>query len=262
MLLKAAFKLRNVLILAAVIFLTAVTASYLPGTPWVQLATGASGLAVYMAAVAGTLRSDDFRRELELSEKLEIISRLNRACEEQYRRISRRLGKKLREKVIGVLKQKEQLLHYFEKYREDPIKQRIIEQALKLVMAYLKLAGSFSERARELSPQRINELTARINANNRRLGRLKSYQAVLELTRTIEMDEKLLSRLKDEKRQLEMASVRFDQIESSIFSLKHRILSNDISDKESEEIQDAINEATALDNALNEQRRHRQRRSL
>jgi hypothetical protein len=257
--LKAAFKLRNVLILAAGAAIVIGVSNNVSGVPWLPWVAGAAGVAAYTAGVAGTLRSSDFMRELELSEKLEGISRLNHQCNDMYRHVAGRLGRNLRTRVTGVLKQKDELLHYFDQDFDDPVKQRIIEQALKLVMAYISLAGNCSDRMRELSPQRMNELVTRINTNNRRLGSLKNYQAVLELSKTIEMDEKLLQRLRKERKQLEVVNVRLDQIESSIVSFKHRILSNEMSDPEAEEIENAINEASALDNALNEQRRYRQR---
>jgi hypothetical protein len=262
MLLRAALKPRNILILAGGIVLMAGAASYAPEAGWIRIIVGAAGIFAYIAAVIATIRSRDFKREVELSEKLEEINRLNHDINEHYRRVARRLGKNLREKSVRVLRHKDQLLHYFSRYNDDPIKQRIMEQALKLVMAYLKLAASVADRARELSPRCFNELTARINANHRRLGTLKSYQAVLDLTKTIEMDEKLLMRMKEEKNSLETAGVRLDQIESNIVGFKHRILSNEISDTGYEEIENAINEATALDNALNEHRRYRRRSSL
>lgn len=262
MLIKAALKFRNILILAAGVFLTAGAAVYMPDASWLSWIVGAAGAIAYTAGVAGTLKSTDFQREAALAEKLEGIERLNRECHDLYRKISRRLGKNLRNKVIRVLRLKDELMHYFDEYCEDPVKQRIIEQSLKLVIAYIRLAGNYADRMRELSSQNLSELEQRINVNNRKLGSLKSYQAVLELTKTVEMDEKLLQRLKDERKELEMVSVRLDQIESSIDSFKHRILSDDMSDPETEEIEDAINEATALDNALNEQRKYRQRGRL
>lgn len=262
MLIRAAFKFRNILILAAGMLLTAGAGSYAPGVSWLPWLVGAAGAGAYMAGVAGTLKSADFKREVELSEKLGDISRLDRDCSSLYRSVSGRLGRDLRMKVVRVLRQKDELLHYFDDCCEDPLKQRIIQQALKLVMAYIRLAGNYADRMRELSQQNLNELVHRINVNNRRLGSLKSYQAVLELTKTIEMDEKLLQRLRDERNELEMVNVRLDQIESSIAGFKHRILSSDMSDPETEEIENAINEATALDNALNEHRRLRQRGRL
>ncbi len=259
MLFKAAFKFRNVLILAAGAFLAAGASAYAPDITWLPWVVGAAGVASYTAGVVVTLQSRDFIRELELSEKLEGICRLNQECNDMYRRISGSLGKNLRSRVTRVMRQKEELLRCFDRYNDDPVKQRVIEQALKLVIAYISLAGNCSDRIRELSPQYMNELVTRINTNNRRLGSLKNYQAVLELTRTIEMDEKLLQRLREERSQLEMVGVKLDQIESNIVAFKHRILSKEMSDPVTEEIENAINEASALDNALNEQRRFRQR---
>ncbi len=255
----AAFKFRNLMILMAGLTLAAGVSSLVPDISWLPWVVGAAGIATYTAGVIGTLKSSEFRRELELSEKLEGISRLDNECNNMYRNISKRLGRNLRTRVISVLKQKDELMHCFDKYSDDPIKQKIIEQSLKLVMAYISLAGNCSDRMRELSQENLKELENRININNRRLGSLKNYQAVLELTKTVEMDEKLLRSLRDERGQLEIINVRLDQIESSIVGFKHRILSNDISDPETEEIENAINEAAALDNALNEQRRYRER---
>lgn len=258
MYLKAAFKFRNLMILAAGFLLTAGAYSY-SDLSWLPYVLGAAGFTAYVSGIIGTSKSNEFKSEIQLSEKLDGINRLSWECNSLYRRISGRLGKNLRIKTVKVLKQKEELMNYFNRYSEDPIKQKIIEQALKLVIAYLNLAGNYSDRMRELSQQNLNELVSRININNRRLGSLKNYQAVLELTKTVEMDEKLLRNLKEERTQLEMVNVRLEQIESSIVGFKHRILSSDLSDPETEEIENAINEATALDNALNENSRLRQR---
>jgi citrate synthase len=105
----------------------------------------------------------------------------------------------------------------------------------------------------------MNELLSRINTNNRKLGSLKNYEAVLELTKTVEMDEKLLKNLQDEREELEMVNVKLDQIESTIVGFKHRILSSELSDPETEEIENVINEASALDSALNEHVKSRMR---
>lgn len=259
MYLKAALKFRNLLFLLAGLVLALGTSSSQGAPEWLPLLFAAAGGASYFVAVYRTANSDKFKYELALSDKLEGISRLNWECNDLYRRISRNLGKTLRAKAVGVLKQKEELMHYFDRYSDDPIKQRIIEQALKLVMAYFNLASNYSDRMRELSQQNLNDLTLRINTNNRKLGSLKNYEAVLELTKTVEMDEKLLKNLKEEREELEMVNVRLDQIESTIVGFKHRILSSDLSDPETEEIETVINEATALDNALNEHSRTRQR---
>jgi hypothetical protein len=259
MYLKAALRFKNILFPLAGLILAMGTASSFNNPGWLPYAIAAAGGATYLVAVYRTANSDKFRAEIALFDKLDGINKLSWECNSLYRHISRSLGKTLRTKAIGVIKQKEELMEYFNKYSEDPIKQRIIEQALKLVMAYFNLASNYSDRMRELSQQNFNDLISRININNRKLGSLKNYDAVLELTKTVEMDEKLLKNLKEEREELEMVNVRLDQIESTIVGFKHRILSSDLSDPETEEIENVINEASALDNALNEHGRLRRR---
>ena len=256
---KAALKFKNIMLLIAGTVLAIGASNAAPGIPWLSMALVAAGVVAYVSSVVRTVKSSKFIEEFELSEKLDDINKLSWECNSLYRRLSRSFGKNQRTKAIGVLKQKEELMNYFNKYNEDPIKQRIIQQALKLVAAYFNLAGNYSDRMRELSQQNLNDLVSRININNRKLGYLKNYEAVLELTRTVEMDEKLLKNLKEEREELEMVNVRLDQIESTVVGFKHRILSSELSDSETEEIENAINEASALDNALNEHRRNRQR---
>lgn len=259
MYLRAALKFKNILMLAAGLILAAGVSSATPDTTLLPYVFGTAGVLAYTAGVIHTARSSEFKEELKLSEKLDDINKLSWQCNSLYRQVSRRLGRNQRIKTAKVLKQKEELVTYFDRYNEDPIRQKIVEQALKLVIAYFNLAVNYCDRMGDLSQQNLNELVARINLNNRKLGSLKNYQAVLELTKTVEMDEKLLRNLKEEREQLEMVNVRLDRIESSIVGFKHRILSNDISDPESDEIENAINEAVALDNALNEHNRLRRR---
>ena len=259
MYLKAALKFRNILLLAAGAALAFGTSNAVPGIPWLPVIIGVVGIGAYLLSVIRTTGSSQFQEEYKLTEKLDDIHRLSMECNSLYRRISRSLDKSLRTKAIGVLKQKQELISYFDRYCDDPIKQRIIEQALKLVQAYFNLTGNYSDRMREISQQNLNNLVSRINFNNRKLGSLKSYEAVLELTKTVEMDEKLLKSYKEEREELEMVNVRLDQIESTISGFKHRILSSDLSDPETEEIENVINEASALDSALNEHTRLRRR---
>ena len=207
--------------------------------------------------VLRTLGNGDFQAELAREEKLDGIQRLSRECGELYRNVAGKLDRSLRSKAAGILRQKNELMKYFDKYSGDPLKQRIIEQALNLVAAYLNLSYTYSARIGELSSEALNELTRRINYNNRKIGSLKSYEAVLELTKTVEMDEKLLQRMKEDRSELEKTNVRLDYIESTIRGFKHRIMSSDIMDPASEEIENVINEATALDNVLSERNRNR-----
>ena len=251
MLMKAAFRTGNFALLAGVIIVAVLTNFFIP---FVLV-----GFAVYLYFVVHTLRSKRFISEFNREIKLEGLQKMSWECNDLYRQLNRKFNKNLKSRVIGIMKQKDELMEYFGKCSDNPVKQTIIEQALKLVEAYLRLVYNYSVRSGELTSANMNELTNRINYNNRRLGSLKSYEAVLELTKTVELDEKLLQRMKDEKEELERAGIRLEYIESTIGGFKHQIISSDSSDPASEEIEDVINEAAALDNVLSERSKNRLR---
>ncbi len=256
-LMKAAFKTRNFALLAAVIIISLLfSVSTVPQASVPFLLVGCAG---YIYFVMQTLRSGKFKSELAQEEKLDGIQKLSWDCNELYREVMKKLDRNLKSKAAGIIRQKRELMEYFSKYSDDRLKQTIIEQALKLVTAYLNLLYTYSVRSGELSSQSFNELIGRINYNNRKLGSLKSYDAVLELTKTIEMDEKLLKNMRDEREKLEQTNVKLDYIESTIGGFKHRILSPDTIDPASQEIEDVINEAAALDTVLNERSKNRMR---
>ena len=248
-LLKAAFKTGNFALLAGVIIVSMLTNF---SVPFILI-----GLAGYLYFVIQALGSREFTVDRGQVEKLDEIQKTSLQCNDLYRQVYRTIDRNLRNKVAGINKQKNELMGYFDKNSDDPIKQKIIEQALKLVIAYYNLVYTYSERSRGLTSENLNELTSRINYNNRKLGSLKSYDAVIELTKTVEMDEKLLQDLKQEREDLEKTSVKLDYIESTIGGFKHRIMSTDSSDPEAEEIEDVINEAAALENVLGERSKER-----
>ena len=248
MLLKAAFRTGNFALLAGV-FIVSVLTSFVPFM--------LVGFAGYLYFVMQTLHNEKFISEFNQVEKLDDLQKMSWECNNLYRQLYKKIDKNLKGKAAAIMKQKNELMEYFDKYCDNPLKQTIIEQALKLVAAYLHLVHNYSVRFRELSYTSLNELTGRINDNNRKLGTLKNYEVVLQLTKIIEMDEKLVQHMKEEKEELEKVSVRLDYIESTIGSFKHRIISADSMDPASEEIEDVINEATALDNVLNERTRNR-----
>jgi hypothetical protein len=254
MIIKAALKPLNILILAVTAF-AAITAT----SSGFALYIAAGGLAVYLFCVLATMGSRKFKEDYELDTKIKDIRSLSRECDDTYRRICNKLGKSLKSRATGILKQKNELLEYFRRLGDDPVRHRIIEQAMKLVVAYFNLIYNYSTRMSELSSENMNQLMARINFNNRKLGSLKSYEAVLELTKTVEMDEQLLKNMKEDRQELEQLNVKLDYIESTIIGFKHRILSTDTSDPEADEIEDVINEASALDNVLNERAKNRTR---
>lgn len=249
MLLKAAFKTVNFAILGGVIIVSILTDFFIP---FVLV-----GFAGYLYFVLQTLRSDKFINEFNHAEKLEGLQKMSWECNELYRHLYKKFDRNMKNRAAGIMKQKNELMDYFEKYSDNPLKQTIIEKALKLVNAYLNLVYNYSVRSREITSISISEIVNRINYNNRKLGTLKSYDAVIELTKTVEMDEKLLQRIKEEREELEQASVKLDYIESTIGGFKHQIMSSETDDPASDDIENIINEATALDNVLNERSKNK-----
>lgn len=249
MLMKAAFKIGNFALLAGV----AIVAMLVNFNPVFILV----GLAAYLYFVMQTLKSEKFINEFNQDLKLEGLQKMSWECNNLYRQLYRSFDKVLKSRAVAIMKQKEELMEFFEKYSDDVLKQTIVEQALKLVNAYINLVHNYSLRKRELYSVNVTDIMDRINYNNRKLGTLKSYEAVLELTKAVELDEKLLQRIKDEREELERASVKLDYIESTIGGFKHRIMSSESADPDSAEIEQVINEATALDNVLNERSRDR-----
>jgi hypothetical protein len=71
------------------------------------------------------------------------------------------------------------------------------------------------------------------------------------------MDEKMINRVKDEKKDLERISAKLEYIESTVNMFKHQILSSIESDEMLEKLEKAVNEATALDNVLEDRRRNK-----
>ncbi|NTV91052.1 MAG: hypothetical protein HGA22_11950, partial [Clostridiales bacterium] len=176
--LKAAFKTRNFALMAGVVIAILILSSQHVGAQFL-VPLGLVGLAGYIYFIIQTIGSEGFKNELKLGETMAEIEKLSYDCDDIYREINKKINKDLRNKAITIIKKKDELMKYFKDNSEDPIKQRIIEQAFKLVAAYLKLVYHYSVRSDEISSVRVNELVARINLNNRKLGSLKSYEAVL-----------------------------------------------------------------------------------
>jgi len=99
----------------------------------------------------------------------------------------------------------------------------------------------------------------RINANKRKLQLLTNPKAVEDLERAVELDEKIIERINNEKIELETISSKLDYIESAILMFKHQIISNASTEPIAEDIDNVINEAIALDNALTSHRNEKLR---
>jgi hypothetical protein len=248
--LKAAFKIKNAALLSFVLIF-----SYVYFYPPFLLI----GLAGYVFFVIQTLRSDDFRKEVSTEETVDRIRSLNAECTKLYLESRRRVTRSVDSRIKQMMAEKEDLMREFSDNTEDVIKQKIIEQALSLIKAYIKLMVNFTVRGNELIDIDVNKIKDRINANNRKMGFMRDPNAIADMQRAIDMDQKMLDRIEAEKGELERVSAKLDYMESTIRMFKHRMLTSDEEDGAFSEIEDIVNEATALDNVLNENRKSRLR---
>lgn len=240
-LLKAAFKLRNLALLVLIV-----------GVYWItrNIPFALIGAAGYLYFMMQMLNDEGFKRELKLEQQLEGIQKLNNACSSLYRNVFNRLPGGMRDRVRNVYKEKEALVSYFIQDNSDPLRQKIAEQALNLVIAYFKLIYNYNIRIREFSAINSQRVVERINNNMKKMNFLSNPRAKADLERAVELDQKLLERVKNEKSQLETISSRLDYIESAILMFKHQIISRDDSDPALSDIDSVVNEAIALDNVL------------
>jgi hypothetical protein len=136
------------------------------------------------------------------------------------------------------------------------LKEKIVEKSLNLIISYTKLLTNYSIRSKELSEINISDLMNKINANRRKISFMKDDRMLGDISSIIEMDEQVIQRVKDEKNELERISARLDCIESMLGMFKHQIVSSIESEEMVERLETAVNEATALDNVLQERRRN------
>lgn len=241
MVLKAAFKIKNLSLLSFIIIIFAAT-RYIPFA-----LIGAAG---YIYFVLQTLKNGKFQKENQFEEKYDSIKKLNEDCNKLYSDTFNKIPAVMQNKIDGILKEKNELIMFFKRNSSDQLKQKIVEHALKLVVVYLKLIYNHSIRIKELNSINIEQLMERISNNSRKNSFLKNIKAQENLQRAIEVDKKLLERVKSERNKLEIISSKLDYIESAILMFKHQIISSDSADPLASDIDNLVNEALALDNVL------------
>jgi len=265
MVLSALLKLRNIMILVAAWVLLSLlnSASVLPALFGVEKLPGAlaftGGLAVYIVFVIQTLLSKDFHEEFNRKEKFRKIRELNRLANRLAGEAKRNTNNTYLLKLRKVMEDKNDIFASYSSGEPTYLKEKIVEQTLNLVIAYLKLLNNFCIRNRELSSVDVGAITARINANNRKLSFARDERMADDIRKVIEMDTRLIERMKEEKKDLESISARLDYMESTVNMFKHQIMSRIENEEMLEQLETAVNEAEALDAVLGERRRNRLR---
>lgn len=269
MVLSALFKFRNIGVLAAALILAALLSdpAALPallgyGYALPDALTVAGSLAAYILFVLQTLSSKQFHEEFSHNEKLRKIRELNRQANrlagEARRNTNNTYGQKLRK----VMEDKNDIFSSYASGEHSYLKERIVEQTLSLVIAYLRTLNNFCIRNRELSGIDVSTVAARINANNRKLSFARDARMADDVKKVVEMDEKLIARMKDEKKDLERIGAKLDYMESTVNMFKHQIMSSVENEELLEQLETAVNEAEALDTVLEDRRKSKLKRQL
>jgi hypothetical protein len=216
-----------------------------------------ASIAVYLAFVLQSFFSKDFQDGFLRRDKIKQIKELNRMCFYLANEAKRYTNSTYSQKLRKIVSDREDIVESFFRGEHSYLKERIVEQSLTLVVAYLKLLINFCIRSRELSEMSLGNITERINVNLRKLNFTKDSHAAEDIRNVINMDEKIIERMKDEKKELERISAKLDFMESTVNMFKHQTISSIESEDLLEKLGTAVNEAIALDNVLDERRKGR-----
>ncbi len=223
------------------------------------LITGAYGIGAvaYLVLVIQSLFSNSFREEVIRKEKKQEIYRLNKECIKlaaQSRSFTAPIQK---QKIRKIMQDRDDIIKSLKRGDgHSYLKEKIVEKSLNLVISYIKLLTNYAIRSKELSEINISSIMNKINVNRRKVSFMKDQRMLEDITSIIEMDEQVIQRVKDEKIELERIHARLDYIESMLGMFKHQIVSSIESEEMVEKLETAVNEATALDNVLQERRRN------
>ncbi len=212
---------------------------------------------IYLVFVLQTLLSKQFHKEFNHKEKIRAIQDLNYACLRLANEAKKHTNIAYLQKLRKVMEDKNDIVNSFFRGKHNYIKEKIVEQTLNLVVAYIKLLTNFCIRSKELGEMDVSDIINRINTNSRKLNFITDSYMAEDVKNLVEMDEKIITRLKEEKIDIERISAKLDYMESTVGVFKQQILTNIESQETLEKIETVVNEATALDNVLEERRRNK-----
>lgn len=259
---SALFRFRNISFLAlalAIVFFRWSTSVGSGLIPYYGIVEPLTSLAIYMALVLQSFVSKGFQDNFLHKQKVKQIKQLNTTCLRLYAEARKNTNQAYFQRLRKVMEDRNEIVNSFFRGERNLLKEKVVEQALNLVVSYIKLTNNFCLRSRELSTVDVSEVAKRINMNSRKLSFIKDSTAAEDIKRVIEMDERIINRLKEEKKDLERINTKLDYMESTINMFKHQMLSNIESEEMLGKLEAAVNEAEALDNVLQERRKDRMR---
>jgi len=218
-----------------------------------------TGLLGYVGLVVGTMYTDEFKEEFVKTEKLRNIRRLNIKCIRLYTENRRFMTQNAQRKVRKVLLDKNDIIANYEKTKDDFVRDNILEKTLNLIYSYIKLVRDYSIRNKELDSIDINTIKERISMNNRRKNFETNDNTKENLNKIIEMDQRLIERIKDEKIEIDSLKSKLEYMESTIGMLKHHTLTTFNDSEVTDQLDEVINEASALETVLDSRRKNKMR---
>ncbi len=217
----------------------------------------AAAVGLYALGVFSSLFSKKFHEEFNQKEKLKLIRSLDRDCQRLFYEARKQLAPQQHQKLKKVIEDKNEILKSYFRGEKGYIKEKITEQTLKLVIAYIRLLTNYCARSKELARVNLTEVANRISMNLRKLNFAKDPHTTEDIKKVVEMDETLIKNLKEEKVELERIGAKLEYMEGSVNMFKHQVLSSIESEEMLEKIETAVNEVSALDSVLQERRRNR-----
>ncbi len=216
-----------------------------------------ASFAAYVGFSLQSFTSKKFQDNFIHKAKEQHIKSLNEMCIKLADEAKRHTNAAYYKKLCSIMEDKSEIIRAYSKDAPNYLKERITEQTLNLVITYIKLLKNFCKRSRELNLTDVSPIMDRIGQNTRKLNFINDQKVYEDLKKTIEMDEKILSRIKEEKHDLERIDTKLDYIKSTVSMFKHQVGLSMESQEMLEKIESVVNEATALENVLDERQKRR-----
>ena len=207
---------------------------------------------VYAGFVIQSLTSREFRDNMAKKEMIDAIRRESEANHLNARILKRKLELKAQQRLDSMIKESDEIVNSFLSGDKTQLKERVVQQSLKLTSAYIKLADMFRVRSSASNSEKISQLAKRINANTSNMNSVKDRGIADELQRVIDADERMIESLKNERLELDKIDARLQYMESTIGMLKYNIISNLELEDILQHLESDIMEADALNSVLNE----------
>lgn len=214
---------------------------------------------LYFLSVVMSLTSSKFHEKFNYKQKLKLLRTMDRECRRLANDARKQLSQPYYVKLKKVMDAKNEIVDSYFRGEKGYLKEKIVEQTLKLILSYIRLLVNYCVRSKELKQTDVGEITERINMNTRKMSFAKDVHTADDIKKVIQMDENLIARLKNEKVELERISAKLEYMEGTVSMFKHQILTSVESQEMLEKLETAVNEVSALDSVLQERHRNRAR---